>query len=401
MIKHVKPLTMAILLGFLSPGTLAGVDTFPTNPGFGEPVYSQGELDTAVSIGRANGRREAASECLAEPKTCGCNDGLSPCGVSLNSLLTGARYGETEPNDNIISADPLVPDKIYWGQSLSPQDQDWFYVTTQEPNQIITVNFRVPDATDSDGWTVSVRDAAGNILAEFPSSLDAEVTYPVFVSYPGTYYVVAQPQSTATLNSRPYNLIASLDFSDSDAPPIDVNFFDVETEPNDDFSTADPIVSTVTMYGMLHSTLSGDATRGWGLQTEEDWFWYISPGGEIITLAWCQREDCTPTSGRSWRVTVMARDGTIMTSFSTAQPKTVITGLEQPGDYFIQVMSELLTQTDEDGGTSIVTRCREWSTPEPGETPECLSYAPVATLATDQYNFTWYGTRLPPNTLQP
>jgi len=389
-----NPLIAAVLLGAASPLVLAGISSFPSSPGFGEPVYSQGELNTAVAVGRANGRRETAAECLAEPKNCGCFDGLTPCGVTLNSLLTGARYGETEPNDNLISADPLVPDKIYWGQSMSALDQDWFYVTTEEPNQIVTLDFQVPNATDSNGWNISVRDAAGNILAEFPSTLAQEITYPVFVSYPGTYYVVVQPQSAAALNARSYNLIASLGFSDSDAPPIDVNFFDVETEPNDDFSTADPIVSTVTMYGMLHSTLSGDASRGWGLQTEEDWFRYSSPGNEIVTLSWCQREDCTPAGGRSWRITVMDRQGIIMTSFSTAAPKTVITGLENKGDYFIQVMSEL--QMDADG--NIVTRCREWSVPEPGGDPAvCLSYAPVATLATDQYNFTWHGTRLPPS----
>jgi hypothetical protein len=397
--KQLQALTAAILLGVLSPLVLGGVSTFPSTPGFDEPVYSQGELDAAVNQGRINGRREAASECIADPNTCGCIDGFDPCGITLNSLLTGALYGETEPNDNIISADPLVPDKLYWGQSLSVLDQDWYYVTTEEPNQIITLDFRVPDASDSNGWNISVRDAAGNILAEFPSTLDPEITYPIFVSYPGTYYVVVQPQSADTLNSRPYNLIASLGFSESDAPPIDVNFFDVETEPNDDYSTADPIVSTVTMYGMLSSTLSGDASIGWGLQTEVDWFWYVSPGYEIASLAWCQREDCTPADGRSWRITVFrGEDSAIMASFSTAVPKTVLVGLEKEGNYFIEVMSEL--QMDTEG--NIVTRCREYSTPEPGgDAPVCLSYAPVATLATDQYNFTWHGTRLPPNTSQP
>jgi hypothetical protein len=282
---------------------------------------------------------------------------------------------------------------------MSDLDQDWFYVTTEEPNQIISVNFRVPGvSTNVAAWLLSVRDKGGNTLAEFTVDSSAEVTYPVLVAAPGTYYLVLKPNNTFAIASAPYNLVASLSFSDSDAPPVDVNFFDVETEPNDEYATANAIFSSKTMYGMLHSALSGDETIGWALQAEEDWFTYEvgadKATGEIVTLAWCQREDCTPASGRAWRVTVFAQDGTIMTSFQTIVPKTVTTGLKQPGQYYIQVMAALLT----DANGNIVTRCREWSIPQPGQTAECLRYVPVAGLATDQYNFTWQGTALPPNT---
>jgi hypothetical protein len=438
--RNIFTFTILTILGIM-PSTTLGLTSYPQSPGFGEPSYSEADMEAAYAEGRRTGHRESSAECLANPKTCGCNDNpaITPCGISLNTFLTGARYGETEPNENIIAADPMVSNAIYWGQSMSHQDQDWFYVTTEEPNQIVNLNFRPANntgvnwnATDARGWDISVRDAAGNVLAQFPFELESqlnadgsieEINIPTFVAYPGTYYVVVKtlaignPATTENWTPIPYNLISSISFSDSDTPPIDVNFFDVETEPNDDFSTADPLVSTVTMFGMLHTTLAGNATNGWNLQSENDWFWYTSPGNEIATIAWCQREHCTASDAHTWRVTIKMRDGTLISSFDTSNLmsngtgdelggnetldptpyRTVYLGLEKAGDYFIQVQSVLLL--NEDG--SIATRCREWSTPQPGGTAVCLSYAPVSTTTTEQYNFTWHGTRRPPNTYDP
>lgn len=434
------------------PTIAFGITSHPVNPGFGAPSYSQSEYDTHYNDGYTKGKneglREASAECIADPKTCGKNYGLNPYGISINSMLTGAKYGETEPNDNIISADPMVPSAIYWGQSMSHQDQDWFYVTTEEPNQIVTLNFQ-PSAisntginweinNSAKGWDISVRDAAGNVLAQFPFNLAAqikddgsfrELNIPTFVAYPGTYYVVIKtlgignPATVGNWTPLPYNLISSISFSDSDTTPIDVNFFDVETEPNDDFSTADPLVSTVTMFGMLHTTLAGNATQGWNLQSENDWFWYTSPGNEIATIAWCQREHCTASDAHTWRVTIKMRDGTLISSFDTSglmsttenelggnetfDPtpyRTVYLGLEEAGDYFIQVQSALLLYDDDNNSVTPMvplTRCREWSTPQPGGTAVCLSRAPVSYTTTEQYNFTWHGTRRPPNTYDP
>ena len=414
------------------PTIVLGISAYPVQPGFGEPSYSQAELDAKYAEGKAVGRREGSAECLADPRTCGCNNSLNPCGISLNSMLTGAHYGETEPNENIIAADPMVSNAIYWGQSMSHQDQDWFYVTTEEPNQIVNLNFRPANntgvnwnATDARGWDISVRDAAGNVLAQFPFELESqlnadgsieEINIPTFVAYPGTYYVVVKtlaignPATTENWTPIPYNLISSISFSDSDTPPIDVNFFDVETEPNDDFSTADPLVSTVSMFGMLHSTLAGNAANGWNINSEQDWFWYTSPGNEIATIDWCQREYCEHVTGYTWRITVKMRDGTLIHSFDSADLisstdtsyRTVYIGLEKAGDYFIQVQSEVLTRFNATTGLwEVMTACREWSTPQPGGTAVCLSRAPVTTTTTTQYNFTWHGTRRPPNTYDP
>ncbi len=174
------------------------------------------------------------------------------------------------------------------------------------------------------------------------------------------------------------------------------NFFDVETEPNDTFATADPIATTVSMYGMLHANLTGNDQLGWGLQTGEDWFWYESPGDELITLAFCEREDCDLGAGRVWRVTVTDQSNTVMASFRTDNAETVHFGVEHPGIYFMQIGSALALDED---GRLVGIECKEWSIPtEPGEESVCLRYAQIAMVTTRQYNFTWYGTKLSPFT---
>jgi hypothetical protein len=523
---RVTPLVAALGLAGLPALVLAGVSSYPTSPGFGEPSYSQAQYDAhyadGLALGKQQGQQETAAECLGDPGTCGCAEGLSPCGITISSLLPGSNYAETEPNDGPAFANILVPDQTYSGQSRNAQDQDWYAVTTQEPNQIITIDFLAPGQTSSSGWDITVRDANGTVLAEFPSDLASEVVYPVavstagihyvvvqpsssatlnshvynlgvhlsfsssdappthvalygetesndslasanalvpgktfsgqsssaldqdwfyvnaeepneiinvgfvvpgqtstsgwditvrdkaaniladfpsslvpgtgypvYVSWPGTYYLVIKPQSAAALNQNIYNLTATLTLSSSQAPPVDVNFFDVETEPNNTPQTANPITNSVSMYGMLSTSLVGDATVGWALQTEEDWFYYSSPGNETATLSWCQRQACPATAGRAWRVTVTDRADNVLTSFSTdgssTAPQTVYMGLGDPGDYFIEVMSDLKT----DANGQIVTSCRQWNLPDANGNVTCASYAPVAMTTTDQYNFTW------------
>jgi hypothetical protein len=113
---RVSGLYTGLLLALGPALAAAGISTTPSNPGFGAPTYSQAELDAARATARATGRLEAASECIADPKHCGCADNINPCGVQLSSVLTSAKFGETEPNNHIVSADPLVNGVKYWGQ---------------------------------------------------------------------------------------------------------------------------------------------------------------------------------------------------------------------------------------------------------------------------------------------
>lgn len=431
MLQRILSVGLGIIVGLSPMISWGGISSIP---GFGAPSFSQEQVDAAYGQGRLVGRQESAAECIGEPANCGCIDGVSPCGIGLSSVLTGAQFGETEPNDHIVAADALVPEHSYWGQSMALTDQDWFYLVTNEPNQVLTLNFTVPervllDSTRlSQGWLIQVRDAAGNIHAQFdtrfamddPATSDRneskEIAYPVFLGLVGTYYVVVQPRiadasgnlltdinsaslDTASVLFSPYNIAAFLEYSLLDSPPLEVNFFDAETEPNDTSPTADPITSTTTMYGMLHANLVGNEQDGWGLQTEQDWFWYNSPGNETAVLAFCQHEDCDLGAGRDWRLTVLYQDGTVMTSFRTDNTNFVRFGLDAPGVYFLQIVSALKVDSE---GRLVDKECIDWSEPATStDEAQCLRYAQVAMVTTRQYNFTWFGTRLPPSNVAP
>jgi hypothetical protein len=391
MFRSVKYLIGGTLLALAPVVGWAGIVSFP---GLGEPTFTQSDIDAAFARGRGTGRSEMAAQCIGDPENCGCNIGINPCGINLSSVLTGAQFGETEPNDHIVAADALIPSVIYWGQSSSLLDQDWFYVTTREPNQILTLTFTVPDRVISDdsrlsqGWLVSVRDAAGNIYARFDTRFaqddvatankneSKEITYPIFLGHVGTYYVTVEPRvsdstgnlitgtagssldsngvTTATstdLNSLsvlywPYNLAAVLTFSGLDTAPPDVNFHDVEFEPNNSRVEANALTSGVTMYGLLRQTSDTVGTGPEGniifTQGDVDWFKYYSPGNEQISLAWCGREACSEDA--IWYVEVQRPNGSPILSFNTDKAETVHFGLGFPGYYYVQVRYQRLLE---------------------------------------------------------
>jgi len=394
MYKQASRLLAGLLLGTVPLWAAAGIGAIPANPGFGEPSYSQAELNQAYGQGRTTGRQEAAGECIGDPSVCGCVDGISPCGISLSSVLSGARFGETEPNDHIVAADGLIAEVLYWGQTPWLQDkvgdwhrdEDWFYVTTQEPNQLLTINFTVPDRVLLDmtrlsqGWLISVRDAAGNVYAQFDTrfALDdptttarnesKEIVYPIFLGHVGTYYISVEPRVASggnlvtnpvgiplddlSVTFSPYNLAIVLEYSGMEGVPPDVNFHDVEVEPNNVRGVANALASGVTMFGLLRQTNDivqdavpdSDGSPQVYAQTDVDFFKYTSPGNEQISLAWCGREECRAWCGTDnctdaifWFIEVTSPTGTPLVSFTTNKAETVHFGLDAPGDYFVEV----------------------------------------------------------------
>lgn len=473
MYKQAPHLLAGLILGIAPMWAAAGISSFV---GLGEPTFSEADVQAAFGQGRVVGRQEASAECIGSPDNCGCVDGLDPCGISLSSVLTGAQFGETEPNDHIVAADPLIPETIYWGQSRSLDDEDWFYVTTSEPNQLLTLNFTVPDRVLEDngngrlsqGWWVSVRDAAGNVYAQFDTrfALDdpgtvnrdesKEITYPIFLGHVGTYYVVVKPRladpnadnivtdSTPYVDAlsvlyAPYNLAAVLEFSSVDAAAPDVNFHDVEIEPNDVRGDATRVASGVTMFGLLRLRLDSplpdteDPLVGQYLQGEEDWFVYNSIGDEIVTLALCDKGECEEGT---WSIYVENEAGETLTFFNTQNFEVVRFGVRDPGNYYLRVSFHFTTDAfctsshtelvcnetvkclepdaldeDEDGNTDELIEVENCGPDDERLTVVCDGFdeelicdaygvtinTPEGTSA--KYNFTLIGTKLFPNTV--
>ena len=276
--------------------------------------YSAGESN-GFQIGHQAGHDYGIRNCVADPLQ---------FGVTLASVIPAASYGETEPNDNFISADPIEQGVNFWGQLYGVADQDWFYTETTAPNQNILVTFSVPywinDVNLLEGkpaiWNISLRDAAGNVFANYNTNVmgaidsydkDREtyysMTYSITAGLVGSYYVVVKP-ADGTLTSVPatnatiYPYSVAVVVQDSSLPgqqPI-VGFYDAEIEPNDVPSRANPLATGVTMYGLINLTFNqtDNADTAVWLQGENDWFVYNSKGNEIVTLNFCAKERCAP-----------------------------------------------------------------------------------------------------------
>lgn len=199
MLRHAA--LLSIICGTIVWPTAASADgslgTYPTSPS--APTYSEGYAagiatgkaegyNSGYSAGVDTGYASGASTGQSEGFTSGygvgvdeavalCQSNPASCGIYLGSCLTAPQYGETEPNDNIVSADKLVLDTKFWGQSYGLDDRDWYYVTTSNPNQTLVLNFLVPGGTLS-GWEISVRDAAGNVFAQFDTGSVPAATSP-------------------------------------------------------------------------------------------------------------------------------------------------------------------------------------------------------------------------------
>ncbi|QIK38597.1 hypothetical protein GWK36_12085 [Caldichromatium japonicum] len=291
-----------------------------------ETSYAQGYAAGQANgwnLGHQAGHDFGVRQCVAEPLQ---------FGVTLASVIPAATFGETEPNDNFLSADSLVQGTNFWGQLYSLSDQDWYYTQTTVANQNILVTFSVPawlsNVDLQQGkpavWNISIRDAAGNVFANYNTNITGAIdsydrdretfysmTYSVTAGLAGTYYVVIRPVNDPTLCGQSCQYVTAYPYSvavvvqDSPLPgkqPI-VGFYDAEIEPNDTPSRANPLATGVTMYGLIsltfntpipNPTTDGNQDKAvWG-QGENDWFVYKSNGNEIATLSFCEREACGP-----------------------------------------------------------------------------------------------------------
>ncbi|QBQ56443.1 hypothetical protein E3U44_04520 [Nitrosococcus wardiae] len=346
------------------------------------------------------------AECAANPAS---------CGVTLSSFLDGTGFGETEPNNHVMGADPMEFGVEYGGQLYSPEDQDWFYITTTESNQILTLNFNVPGLEDITGWNISVRDSGGNVFSEVYSGFDfaPESLLQTILSHAGTYYVVVKSLKQAQEETRSsdqngeadliyehlphdYRLAAFLGNSQVTTEPIDVNFFDAEVEPNDSrveanpLSFSSPLASNVTMVGLLSGTPIPGVPA---FEFEKDWFVYDTAGNEILSVEFCARNDC---QGSAWQVTVFDENELTLVDMRTDMEKRFDLGIRNPGRYFIRI--GVAPRLDEEGGkgSGITYVCAIDPAMPLKDCPSPDERILIVEPPWHQYNFTVTSTQLPP-----
>lgn len=321
--------------------------------------YSRG-----YGVGFGAGTASGIAQCVADPAS---------CGITLASCLPDATYGETEPNDNLVAADPLVLGVKFWGQNRSTSDQDWYYVTSTSANQSLILTFSVPDwianadltAGTPAIWNVTVRDSAGNVYAEYTTNIPGAVegekyaeTYTVTLGLIGTYYIAVKPVVDSSKSNAyyaySYGVTAFLqDSALTTSQPI-VNFGDTEVEPNNIPSKSNPLVTSVTMNGVINLTFNNVVTDGteevWA-QGEDDWFVYYSTGNETITLDFCTRETCgtgywfvevfDQASAKALEGGTAETDLVPLLAFNTSSastdPQSFSFGVSDPGYYYVRV----------------------------------------------------------------
>lgn len=362
--------TLAALFMFCS---LASAGLVPSGVG----TACEAERQSGYNAGFSDGVEDGFSDGFSDGTDAGIeqcfNDPFS-CGITLGSCLAPSQFGETEPNDNMVSADLLVPATNFLGQSLSDTDPDWYYITTTQANQNLTVNFSVPqpqgvsDLSDwsLQGWQVSIRDARGNRLAGFATDFvtvddpGAGISYRVTLGLIGTYYIVVEPNPDNP-SSYPYSLAAFIQDSELDTTQYVVGFFDAEIEPNDVPSLANSLANGVSMYGLINLSFDqavpgSEGSFVWG-QGESDWYVYWTAGNELVNLTFCAREPCTKGN---WFVEVydqpsaaaleggmpesevtpllaLNTDVNLDTGGDGADPETYSFGLMEAGVYYMRV----------------------------------------------------------------
>ena len=419
--------------------------------------YAEGD-----AAGQITGFTDGVAHCLGDP---------AQCGITPAIALPAAERGETEPNDHIVAADPLVLDVPFWGQAYGSADTDWFYLETTKANQILTIAFAVPGTT-AGGWLINVRDAAGNVYAAIDTatlttSVDdaGNINYKVTLGLAGTYYIEVKSAVTP-VSPNPYTLAAMLQDSPLGSGNFQVGFYDAEVEPNDwpTIAYANPLATGVTMYGLVNLTFDVAVPQGseyqWA-QGEPDWFVYTTTGKEIVTLTFCAKEDCGPgdwfvdvydaaaaarLAGGESELTVdpILAFNTNSDAATDGEPETIRFGLMAAGTYFMRVNHKRLftapcaaykQDTNNNGiidsGETSACGCDsgyscDIQVPNPDYDPitdtfglcadntgggteaqctvacRCTAYGGVVEVpegaTTGQYNFTWYGTKLPPFT---
>jgi hypothetical protein len=358
MMLSANPLSAAQLTPYpiLPPGSSAPPGEPDDEPDDAGPTFEDGfseGFDQGRQQGYSAGAEEAVALCRTDP---------SVCGIYLGSCLTAPQYGETEPNDNIVSADALLLDTPFWGQSYGLEDQDWYYVVTSAPNQTLLLNFSVPGGSLA-GWNISIRDAAGNVFSQFQTDLvpaatspEGDITYRATLGLVGTYYIAVRPR---TLNFDAYQLTAILQDSPLATENFVVGFFDAETEPNNTPDESDLLSTGVSMFGIINLSFApGTVVRdsdGDGYEfsqgVDEDWYAYPTLGNEIIALSVCDRAECSPgnwffevfnSAGASLILDGEYATPLLAVNSDTSTPDEFVLGLGEQDFYFLRVTHKRL-----------------------------------------------------------
>lgn len=144
-------------------------------------------------------------------------------------VVPQSTHGETEPNGEQSTADPLTTGVTMLGQNYGAGDTDWYYFQTTTVNEVFSASFTVAGLSgeETGTWRIKLEDVSGNTIAQREAAL-TETAYVEAImatlANPGYYFLAV---SVVEHSDKNYSLLTSQRASgqpDALPPPAAVVF---------------------------------------------------------------------------------------------------------------------------------------------------------------------------------
>ena len=236
--------------------------------------------------------------------------------LSWTSFATATTY-ETEPNNEKTTANPLVSGEGMVGQLSSRTDEDWFSISTSGA-AVIDVLFTEIETSPSVFWSISVLNSSGDVLGGMNHrGSDTSTQFSTAIAEAGTYYVKIVYYSF--WSDKTYTLTVT---PKTTTLPITT----YETEPNNEKTTANPLVSGEGMVGQLSS------------RTDEDWFSISTSGAAVIDVLFTEIETSPSVF---WSISVLNSSGDVLGGMNHRGSDTSTqfsTAIAEAGTYYVKIV---------------------------------------------------------------
>jgi hypothetical protein len=306
-IDFTDPVLKKITTVSLAPGESLALSDIPVNI---PTTVGSGPQFIALSADADNAARESDEN----------NNQLAIPVTLLGGGLTLTPASETEPNDRLNQATPIMPDVVIGAEFGSNRDVD-FYSFSARAGQSLTVDINAQSLSppSSANTVVTLLDGGGVQLAENDDVAGLRDSFLQFIiPRAGQYFIRISNAATIPGGARPpYQAIVILRSAGSIA----------ESEPNNDLATATEITLDVVINGVLDPT--GD----------QDYFAFTASAGQILSID-VDAQSLVDPSGADTLLTVFDSNGGVIAEnddFADSRDSSLQMTIPQAGRYFIRL----------------------------------------------------------------
>ncbi len=202
---------------------------------------------------------------------------------TMKVTYTASSVWETEYNNNRTIADNIAVNKLYYGNIMDYNDEDWYKFTTTGNGTVqLSLNHPYIDSS-STYWRVYLKESDGDTIADMYVYGNKENAVLTKVGLPaGTYYAVVTGYYGD--NDATYTLKAGYTASSV-----------WETEYNNNRTIADSIAVNRSYYGNIMD------------DDDEDWYKFTTKGRGTVQLS--LKHPYIDSSSTYWRVYLKESDG--------------------------------------------------------------------------------------------